>query len=77
MVEAVLAPVDRLREAERVRAVIVADLLRVFTRADQLCVRAERIAALGGAEQAAELARELEATERDIAAEEEVAALLS
>jgi len=73
----VVTALDRLREAERLRAVIVADLLRVFSRADQLCVRAERIAALGVAEQAAELARELEATEGDIAAEEDIAGLLS
>jgi hypothetical protein len=73
----VAVALDRLREGERVRAVIAADLLRVFSRADQLCVRAERIATLGVAQQTEALARELEDTEREVAAEEDVAALLS
>jgi serine/threonine-protein kinase len=68
---------DRLREAERLRGVIVADLLRVFSRADQLCISAARIATLDAPERTAQLARELGTLESEIAAEEEVAALLS
>jgi len=58
-------------------AVIVADLLRVFSRADQLCISAARIATLDAGEKAAQLARELASLESEIAAEEDVAALLS
>jgi len=73
----VTASLDRLREAERLHAVIVADLLRVFSRADQLCISAARIATLDAGEKAAQLARELASLESEIAAEEDVAALLS
>jgi tRNA A-37 threonylcarbamoyl transferase component Bud32/ribosomal protein L37E len=73
----VTAALDRLREAERLRGVIVADLLRVFSRADQLCISAARIATLDAGEKAAQLARELASLESEVAAEEDVAALLS
>jgi len=73
----VTAALDRLREAERLRGVIVADLLRVFSRADQLCISAARGATLDAGERAAQLARELASLEIEIAAEEDVAALLS
>jgi hypothetical protein len=73
----VTGALDRLREAERLRGVIVADLLRVFSRADQLCISAARIATLDAGGRAAELARELASLESEIAAEEDIAALLS
>jgi hypothetical protein len=66
-----------VREAERLRGVLLADLLRSFGRAEELCVRLARIEGLAAGEQAAALARELSDLSAEIEAEEDVAALLS
>jgi hypothetical protein len=73
----VAAALDRLREAERVRGVLIADLLRIFGRVDQLCVRLARIGGLAAGEHAAALAREVDDLKIELDAEADVAALLA
>jgi hypothetical protein len=67
----------RLREIQRIRGVFLADLLRSFSRAEELCARLARIEGLAAREQAGLLARELSDLETEIEAEEDIAALLS
>jgi hypothetical protein len=66
-----------LRETERLRGVMLADLLRALGRAEELCTRLARAQGLDAREQAALLARELGDLQTEIAADEDVAALLS
>jgi hypothetical protein len=66
-----------VREAERLRGVLLADLLRTFGRVEELCLRLARIEGLAAREQAAALGRDLADLEADIAAEEDIAALLA
>ncbi len=73
----VSAALDRLRESERLRGVLVVDLLRIFSRVDQLCMRLARIGGMDAGEQAAALAREVEGLKLELDAEEDVAALLA
>jgi hypothetical protein len=70
------AALNRLREAERLRGVLVTDLLRIFSRADRLCIRLARIGSLAAGEQAVALARELDDLKLELEAEEDVVALL-
>jgi hypothetical protein len=67
---------DRLRETERLRGVIVADLLRTFSRLDLLCLKLARAEGLAGAASAAAVTAEVEDLRTELAAEEDLAALL-
>jgi hypothetical protein len=73
----VSAALGSLRDGERIRGVLLADLLRTFSRAEELCARLARAGGLAAGEQAALVARELADLEVEIEAEEDIAALLS
>jgi hypothetical protein len=73
----VSAALGSLRDGERIRGVLLADLLRTFSRAEELCARLARAQGLAAGEQAALVARELVELEVEIEAEEDIAALLS
>jgi hypothetical protein len=70
------AALDRLREAERLRGVLVADLLRTFSRLDLLCLKLARADALAAQGRASVLASELDDLRTQLAAEDDLAALL-
>lgn len=72
----VAGALNALREAERLRGVMVADLLRTLSRAEEMCARLARASGLDGRAQAGLLARELSDVETQIAADEDIAALL-
>jgi serine/threonine protein kinase len=73
---AAAAALDRLREAERLRAVLVADLLRSFSRLDLLCLKLARVEGMKAQARVAALASELEEVRLQLAAEDDLAGLL-
>jgi serine/threonine-protein kinase len=67
---------DRLRETERVRAVLVADLLRTFARLDLFCLKLGRAAGLDAVARARALGEDVAALESELAAEVDLGRLL-
>jgi hypothetical protein len=72
----VAGALDRLREDERTRGVLVTDLLRTYARLDLLCLKLGRARALQARERAAAVAAEVDELAVALAAEEDLAALL-
>jgi len=72
----VAGALDRLREGERLRGVLVADLLRSFSRLDLLCLKLARARGLEAQAGAAALAEDIEELRLQLGAEEDLAALL-
>ena len=67
---------DRLREGERLRGVLIADLLRTFSRLDLLCLKLARAEGLRGQARLAAVAADLDDIRTQLAAEEDLAGLL-
>ena len=67
---------DRLRESERLRGVLVADLLRTFSRLDLLCLKLARVEGLEARARTAALSSELDDVRAQLAAEDDLAGLL-
>jgi hypothetical protein len=67
---------DRLREGERLRGVLVADLLRTFSRLDLLCLKLARAEGLRGQARLDAVASELDEMRTQLAAEDDLAGLL-
>jgi hypothetical protein len=72
----VAGALDRLREGERMRGVLVSDLLRTFSRLDLLCLKLARAGALRAGERAAAVASDVGELSLALAAEEDLAVLL-
>jgi hypothetical protein len=72
----VAGALDRLREAERMRGVLVCDLLRTCSRLDLVCLKLARAGALVARERAKVVAAEVEELTFALAAEDDLAALL-
>jgi tRNA A-37 threonylcarbamoyl transferase component Bud32 len=70
------AALDRLREGERLRGVLVADLLRTFSRLDLLCLKLARAEGLRGQARMQALAAEVDDIRAQLAAEDDLAGLL-
>jgi hypothetical protein len=71
-----VAALDQLRESERLRGVLVADLLRTFSRLDLLCLKLARAEGLDGQGRLAAVAADLDEMRTQLAAEEDIAGLL-
>jgi serine/threonine protein kinase len=67
---------DRLREGERLRGVLVADLLRSFSRLDLLCLKLARAEGLRGRARLDAVAADLDDIRTQLAAEDDLAGLL-
>jgi serine/threonine-protein kinase len=67
---------DRLREGERLRSVLVADLLRTFSRLDLLCLKLARAEGLRGQARLSAVAAELDDVRTQLAAEDDLTGLL-
>jgi hypothetical protein len=70
------AALDRLRDGERQRGVLVADLLRALSRLDLCCLRLARAGGLDARQDIDLVAREVADLKTELEAEGEVAALL-
>jgi serine/threonine-protein kinase len=70
------AALDRLREGERLRGVLVADLLRTFSRLDLLCLKLARAEGMRGQARLQAVAAELDEVRTQLAAEDDLAGLL-
>ena len=71
-----IVALDRLREGERLRGVLVADLLRTFSRLDLLCLKLARAEGLRGQERLQAVAADLDDIRSQLAAEEDLAGLI-
>jgi hypothetical protein len=67
---------DRLRDGERQRGALIADLLRVLSRLDLICLRRARAEGIGARQEIDVLGREVADLKVELEAEGEVAALL-
>jgi Protein kinase domain len=70
------AALGRLRDGERQRGAVIADLLRVLSRLDLVCLRLARAGALGAGREIDALSREVADLQVELEAERDVAALL-